>query len=147
MMKDNRQMAYYTVKIALQNGDLIRPCRCQECGKDCFPDAHHEDYSKPLDIMWLCDSCHSRKNPNSFKPLMPMYYEFSQTKDFFRNEQRKCPVSSAPEPEKNSAPRRQKRDVPRRWSGTVLDSPMITRGKERAALYERLKAAGWLPEE
>jgi hypothetical protein len=39
--------------------------------KKCNPIAHHSDYSKPLDIEWLCNSCHERlhaeKNDERFK--------------------------------------------------------------------------------
>jgi len=32
---------------------------CEMCGA--FPtDAHHDDYSKPLEVRWLCHSCHQR---------------------------------------------------------------------------------------
>lgn len=30
---------------------------CNFCG-DKKTEMHHEDYSKPLDVMWLCKSCH-----------------------------------------------------------------------------------------
>jgi hypothetical protein len=43
---------------AVRRGVLIRPARCQDCGRRCFPDAHHEDYSKPLEVEWLCRKCH-----------------------------------------------------------------------------------------
>lgn len=34
---------------------------CEKCGA--FPaEAHHEDYSRPLDVTWLCKSHHSRRH-------------------------------------------------------------------------------------
>jgi hypothetical protein len=43
---------------AVETGKLIRPGFCSECKKECTPHAHHEDYSKPYDVMWLCSYCH-----------------------------------------------------------------------------------------
>ncbi len=40
---------------ALRRGDLIKaPCRCGATKVQ----GHHPDYSKPLDVIWLCDPCH-----------------------------------------------------------------------------------------
>ncbi len=33
---------------------------CYECGSIDSPHAHHDDYSKPLNIRWLCPPCHSK---------------------------------------------------------------------------------------
>lgn len=43
---------------ALQSGRLVRPSACSACGKPCKPDGHHEDYTKPLEVVWVCKSCH-----------------------------------------------------------------------------------------
>ena len=50
--------AHAAVHSALRKGTLIRPDVCPECGDVTRLDAHHEDYSKPLDVTWLCRSCH-----------------------------------------------------------------------------------------
>jgi hypothetical protein len=52
--------AHYKVRWALQTGTLSRPYRCEHCHKICFPQAHHEDYSKPLEVVWLCPPCHKQ---------------------------------------------------------------------------------------
>lgn len=43
---------------AVETGKLIRPSQCSQCDKECTPHAHHEDYSKPYDVIWLCSTCH-----------------------------------------------------------------------------------------
>lgn len=46
------------VNKAVASGRLLRPGRCSQCGEECKPDAHHADYSKPLEVEWLCRRCH-----------------------------------------------------------------------------------------
>jgi ribosomal protein S27AE len=53
-----RRAALYAVKI----GKLRRPEACSDCGKTCKPHAHHADYSKPLDVTWLCGRCHGKEH-------------------------------------------------------------------------------------
>ena len=43
---------------AVRSGRLKRKS-CEKCGND-KTHAHHEDYSKPLDVIWLCARCHHR---------------------------------------------------------------------------------------
>jgi len=31
---------------------------CEGCGTDDGVQMHHDDYSRPLDVRWLCGSCH-----------------------------------------------------------------------------------------
>lgn len=47
------------VYYALMVGKITLPISCESCGKECRPEAHHEDYDKPLDVKWLCRSCHA----------------------------------------------------------------------------------------
>lgn len=53
-----RYAARTAVGNALQSGRLVRPEACSRCGKSCKPDGHHEDYAKPLAVVWVCRSCH-----------------------------------------------------------------------------------------
>jgi len=46
------------VALALRAGVLVRPDVCEMCHENPKPQAHHEDYSKPVDVMWLCSKCH-----------------------------------------------------------------------------------------
>lgn len=56
----HRIPAYYAVRAALKSGDLVRPFQCSKCQDWCDPQAHHEDYNKPLEVVWLCSRCHRR---------------------------------------------------------------------------------------
>lgn len=44
------------VLVATRSGKLIKQ-PCEKCGEQ-KTQAHHDDYSKPLDVRWLCDRCH-----------------------------------------------------------------------------------------
>lgn len=69
--------ATHQVHRALKEGRLVRPDKCETCGeakmyKDGRPGihAHHPDYNKPLDVMWLCRKCHFQWHKfNSAVPL------------------------------------------------------------------------------
>lgn len=43
---------------AIATKKMKRPSKCEICLKQCKPDAHHDDYSKPLEVRWLCKRCH-----------------------------------------------------------------------------------------
>ena len=56
--RNNRHkiLAQNAVKTALFKGEITRPENCA-CGNK-KPQAHHDDYSKALEVRWLCRSCH-----------------------------------------------------------------------------------------
>jgi len=54
-----RSHAYCIVRAALACGKLIRPKLCSQCGFEGKIEAHHQDYSRPLDVSWLCKKCHA----------------------------------------------------------------------------------------
>lgn len=47
------------VRLAILFGDLTRPDSCEICEEKAHKIvAHHRDYSKPLDVLWVCWGCH-----------------------------------------------------------------------------------------
>jgi hypothetical protein len=55
-----KRVAHKIVESALISGKLVHsPCCC--CGSN-DSHAHHEDYSKPLEVVWLCPFHHSERH-------------------------------------------------------------------------------------
>lgn len=55
---ENARMA---TRAAIRAGRLTRPHVCSGCGctdQERRIEAHHADYTRPLDVIWLCTSCH-----------------------------------------------------------------------------------------
>ncbi len=53
--------AHNLVDRAVKNGKLIKPKICEACNKPGRQiEGHHNDYSKPLDVTWLCSACHKQ---------------------------------------------------------------------------------------
>jgi len=50
--------AHDKVKYAVSQGQLIRSKVCEVCKCASKTHAHHEDYSKPYDVIWMCPTCH-----------------------------------------------------------------------------------------
>ena len=74
-----KELAYRLVRLALKRGDLVRPEVCASCKTDpgkCVDGrhkihAHHRDYSRPLDVEWICMSCHRKEEraESGYRPL------------------------------------------------------------------------------
>ena len=41
---------------------LRRPNKCELCGKTGLIHGHHRDYSKPLEVIWVCPMCHKQQH-------------------------------------------------------------------------------------
>ena len=52
-------LCYQQLQYAVQKGELLKSATCQKCGAtDVRIEGHHQAYSKPLEVMWLCSPCH-----------------------------------------------------------------------------------------
>jgi hypothetical protein len=58
---DGYMAAHNAVARALKSGRLER-MPCVMCGETKLVHAHHDDYSKPLDVMWLCVVHHKARH-------------------------------------------------------------------------------------
>ncbi len=60
----NRHMvrAWNAAHYALKTGKLERPNSCTVCEAKVRLEMHHADYSKPLDVTFLCRACHERQH-------------------------------------------------------------------------------------
>lgn len=54
--------AHTLVNNALRDGRLFKE-PCVKCGS-LNAEAHHEDYSKPLEVIWFCRKCHLKEHGN-----------------------------------------------------------------------------------
>ena len=53
-----KRAAQIKLSSAIATKKVHRPSVCSICGKPCTPHGHHPDYSKPLEVIWCCHSCH-----------------------------------------------------------------------------------------
>lgn len=56
-------LAWRAVSLAVQTGRLEKPRRCvhgHRVKSRRELQAHHEDYRRPLDVIWLCPACHAK---------------------------------------------------------------------------------------
>jgi len=58
-----KRLAYTKVQIAIKEGSLPRvwTLSCEDCGANAT-EYHHEDYTKPLEVVALCKSCHRKRH-------------------------------------------------------------------------------------
>lgn len=54
-----RMIVHNQLNWAVKSGKIIRPSICSGCGGESNSiEGHHDDYSKPLEVVWLCRECH-----------------------------------------------------------------------------------------
>lgn len=68
-MSPEQKKAYDAVRSAKHKGLLVPPKECNRCkeptryGRDgrSLLHGHHHDYSRPLDVEWICAKCHRKE--------------------------------------------------------------------------------------
>ncbi len=46
------------LRYAVRVGNIMKKESCEKCFEKTNLHGHHEDYNKPLDVIWLCPKCH-----------------------------------------------------------------------------------------
>lgn len=54
-----KRQARVTLGNAVRDGTVKKPPHCEICRAECSPHGHHDDYNKPLDVIWVCRPCHA----------------------------------------------------------------------------------------
>lgn len=52
--------AQWAISRAIRLGKIIRPDVCSMCGDKGMIVAHHHDYEKQFDVIWVCYDCHNK---------------------------------------------------------------------------------------
>jgi len=56
----DRKRARAALYRAVKSNWIRRAKVCSACRKEALTHGHHDDYSKPLDVRWLCKPCHDK---------------------------------------------------------------------------------------
>jgi len=57
-----KRAAHIILGNRIKNGTVTKPDKCSDCGAIGRIHGHHHDYSKPLDVEWLCAACHVKRH-------------------------------------------------------------------------------------
>jgi len=54
-----KRAAHIITGNAIRDGKIVKQNNCSVCNSNIKIEAHHDDYTKPFEIRWLCKKCHN----------------------------------------------------------------------------------------
>ena len=63
-----RERARSKLNYAIRTGKLVKPKTCSQCNRTTSSrrlHGHHGNYTKPLEVIWMCSVCHGDQHPSS----------------------------------------------------------------------------------
>jgi len=86
-LSPERYRARTTAYRALKHGKIVKqPCVCGETKVE----MHHNDYSKPTEVEWLCTKCHNTLHRESSKIHRAKLFAIWQEKEALQKLQKIC---------------------------------------------------------
>lgn len=58
----DRVNAWAVLQYHVNNGDILKPTKCESCYQEKDLHAHHPNVTKPLYVKWVCASCHKAEH-------------------------------------------------------------------------------------
>jgi hypothetical protein len=65
-----KKIATTAIGNAIRDGKIVKPNSCQICSATGKIHGHHDDYSKPYEVKWMCVKCHIEWHKNN-TPVYP----------------------------------------------------------------------------
>lgn len=62
-----KYLARARLNAAVISGKILKPNQCEACGTKEKLHGHHDDYTKPFLVKWLCHECHKKEHRRPIK--------------------------------------------------------------------------------